>query len=197
MVAYTRPDMKHIGISGKEHVFRTDETVRDKLWVCGAVVGHRVRRASPQSPSAPPTGLFPPAAGPTSWPRFCSNRHLWGDESRTADLGYSSNSLALFKKLLALVQKNYSAWGVTWLELANQKGAGINADLCASLHKLRGSAGTLGATELAAVARQAGGAVLGGTVLPLETVQRVARVLHCWLTSTTTCPYRCRMRQRC
>jgi CheY-like chemotaxis protein len=89
----------------------------------------------------------------------------------------SSNSIELFNKLLALVQKNYSAWGVTWIELAQQKGADINADLCASLHKLRGSAGMLGATELAAVAGQAESGVLGGSLLPLEAVQRVAKVL--------------------
>lgn len=92
-------------------------------------------------------------------------------------MAYSGNSVVLFNKLLALVQKNYSAWGVTWLELARQKGAGINADLCASLHKLRGSAGTLGAAELAAVAKQAESGVLGGSLLPLEAVQRVAKVL--------------------
>lgn len=44
MVACTRPDLKHIGILGKEYFSRTEEAVSDKLWVCGAVVGHRVRR---------------------------------------------------------------------------------------------------------------------------------------------------------
>jgi signal transduction histidine kinase/DNA-binding NarL/FixJ family response regulator/HAMP domain-containing protein/HPt (histidine-containing phosphotransfer) domain-containing protein len=91
--------------------------------------------------------------------------------------GYSSNSVVLFNKLLTLARKNYSTWGVTWLELAQQKGAAINADLCASLHKLRGSAGMLGATELAAVAEQAESSILGGSVLPLEAVQQVAKVL--------------------
>ncbi len=95
----------------------------------------------------------------------------------TLAMAYSSNSVVLFNKLLALVQKNYSAWGATWLELANQKGAGINADLCASLHKLRGSAGMLGAAELAAVAGQAESSILGGTVLPVDAVRRVAKVL--------------------
>ncbi|AOF86697.1 sensory box protein [Hydrogenophaga sp. RAC07] len=91
--------------------------------------------------------------------------------------GYSSNSVVLFNKLLTLVRKNYSTWGVTWLELAQQKGAEINADFCASLHKLRGSAGMLGATELAAVAEQAESSIHGGSVLPLEAVPPVAKVL--------------------
>jgi two-component system, sensor histidine kinase and response regulator len=75
------------------------------------------------------------------------------------------------------VQKNYSTWGVTWLELADQKGVGINSDLCASLHKLRGSAGMLGAAELAAAAERAESSILDGSVLPLEAVQQVAKVL--------------------
>ncbi|MDP2074413.1 ATP-binding protein [Hydrogenophaga sp.] len=90
---------------------------------------------------------------------------------------YSSNSVVLFNKLLTLVQKNYSTWSVTWLEQAQQQGTGISADLCASLHKLRGSAGMLGAAELASVAEQAEGSILGGSVLPLEAVQQVAKVL--------------------
>lgn len=44
MVACTRPDLKHIGILGKEYFSRTEEAVSDKLWVCGAVVCYRVRR---------------------------------------------------------------------------------------------------------------------------------------------------------
>ena len=102
--------------------------------------------------------------------------------NKTLAMASSSNSIELFNKLLALVQKNYSAWGRTWLELASQKGAGVNADLCASLHKLRGSAGMLGAAELAAVAEQAESAVLAGSVLPMEAVQRVAKVLDELLT---------------
>lgn len=43
-VACTRPDLKHIGILGKEYFSRTEEAVSDKLWVCGAVVCYRVRR---------------------------------------------------------------------------------------------------------------------------------------------------------
>jgi two-component system, sensor histidine kinase and response regulator len=112
--------------------------------------------------------LEPPASQP--WP------DIPGIDTTLA-MAYSSNSVALFNKLLALVQKNYSDWGVTWLGLANQKGAGINADLCASLHKLRGSAGMLGAAELAAVAGQAESSILGGTVLPVDAVQQVAKVL--------------------
>ena len=97
--------------------------------------------------------------------------------NKTLAMAYSSNDVGLFNKLLALVQKNYSDWSVTWLERAHQKGSEINADLCASLHKLRGSAGMLGATELAAVAEQAESSILGGSVSPLEAVQRVAKAL--------------------
>lgn len=92
-----------------------------------------------------------------------------------------SNSVDLFNKLLALVRKNYSGWGVTWFELAHKKGAGINTDLSASLHKLRGSAGMLGAIELASAAEQAESAILGGSLSPLEAVQRVAGVLDALL----------------
>jgi len=92
-------------------------------------------------------------------------------------MAYSRNSVLLFNKLIALVQKNYSAWGLTWLELAHQEAPQIKADLCASLHKLRGSAGTLGATELAAVAEQAESSILVGSASPPEAVQRVAKVL--------------------
>ena len=99
----------------------------------------------------------------------------------TLAMAYSSNSLGFFNKLLSLVQKNYSTWGVTWLEQAQQKGPEFNADLCASLHKLRGSAGMLGAVKLAAVAKQAESGVLGGSLLPLEAVQRVAKVLDALL----------------
>ena len=112
--------------------------------------------------------LDPPASQP--WP------DIPGIDTTLA-MTYSSNGVVLFNKLLALVQKNYSTWGVTWLELANRKGTGINADLCASLHKLRGSAGMLGAAELAAVAGQAESSILCGTVLPVDAVQRVAKVL--------------------
>lgn len=73
MEVCTRPDLKYIGILGKEYVFRTEEAVSDMLWVCGAVVGHRVRRVTPESPRALPVCVFPPAAWPASWPRFCSN----------------------------------------------------------------------------------------------------------------------------
>ena len=110
----------------------------------------------------------PPASQP--WPE------IPGIDTSLA-MAYSSNSAALFNKLLVLVQKNYSAWGVNWLELAQQRGAGIKADLCASLHKLRGSAGMLGAAELAAVAEQAESSIFSGTGLPLDAVQRVAKVL--------------------
>ncbi|AOF87655.1 sensory box protein [Hydrogenophaga sp. RAC07] len=112
--------------------------------------------------------LDPPASQP--WPE------IPGIDTKLA-MAYSSNSVVLFNRLLTLVQKNYSAWGVTWLELAQQQGAGIKDDLSASLHKLRGSAGTLGATELAAVAKHAEGAILGGSVPPLDVVQQVAKVL--------------------
>jgi len=110
----------------------------------------------------------PPAS--QAWPEIA------GIDTALA-MAYAGNSLALFHKLLMLMQKNYSAWGVTWLELAKQKSPGINADLCASLHKLRGSAGMLGAVELATVAKHAEGAILDGTVLPTDAVQRVAQVL--------------------
>ena len=112
--------------------------------------------------------LNPPVSQP--WPE------IPGIDTTLA-MTYSSNSLVLFNKLLTLVQKNYSTWSVTWLEQAQQQGTGINVELCASLHKLRGSAGTLGAAELAAVAEQAEGSILCGTVLPLEAVQQVAKVL--------------------
>jgi signal transduction histidine kinase/CheY-like chemotaxis protein/HPt (histidine-containing phosphotransfer) domain-containing protein len=97
-------------------------------------------------------------------------------------MAYSQNSILLFNKLIALVQKNYSAWSLTWIELARHEDPQIKPDLCASLHKLRGGAGTLGATELAAVAEQAERAILAGTVSPTEAVQRVAKVLNELLT---------------
>ncbi len=112
--------------------------------------------------------LEPPASQP--WPDIPGI-------NKALAMAYSSNSVVLFNKLLTLVQKNYLAWGVTWLELAHQKGPEINANLCASLHKLRGSAGMLGATELAAVAEQAESSLIAGSVLPLEAVQQVAKVL--------------------
>ncbi len=97
--------------------------------------------------------------------------------NKTLAMPYSSNSVVLFNKLLTLMKKNYSTWSVTWLELAQHQGTGINADLCASLHKLRGSAGMLGAAELAGVAEQAEGSLLRGSVMPLEAVQQVTKVL--------------------
>ncbi|MDO9133628.1 hybrid sensor histidine kinase/response regulator [Hydrogenophaga sp.] len=112
--------------------------------------------------------LDPPASQP--WPE------IPGIDMKLA-MGYSSNGVVLFNKLLVLIQKNYSAWSVTWLALAHQKDTGISADLCASLHKLRGSAGMLGAAELAAVAGQAESSLLVGSVSPQEAVQRVAKVL--------------------
>ncbi|QHE75801.1 hybrid sensor histidine kinase/response regulator [Hydrogenophaga sp. PBL-H3] len=89
----------------------------------------------------------------------------------------SSNSLALFKKLLTLLQKNYSTWSATWTDLTHHKDAEIGSDLCASLHKLRGSAGMLGATELAAVAEQAESATQQASITPAQAVRRVADVL--------------------
>lgn len=134
------------------------------------------RGKAPQAVLTPPDGgtdsLSSPASQP--WPEIS------GIHAKSA-MGNLGNSVDLFNRLLALVRKNYSGWGVTWIELAHRKGAGINTDLCASLHKLRGSAGMLGATELAAVAEQAESAILGGTVFPLEAVQRVAGVLDALL----------------
>lgn len=90
---------------------------------------------------------------------------------------YSSNSVVLFKKLLHLVQKNYSHWSATWTDRAHQKNADISTELCASLHKLRGSAGMLGAAHLAAVAEQAESALQQASINPDHAVRLVAHVL--------------------
>ncbi len=100
-------------------------------------------------------------------------------------MAYSSNSVALFRKLLALVQKNYSTWSATWLELARLKGPAINTDLQASLHKLRGSAGMLGAVDLAAAAELAESSIEDTLVSPLDAVARVAKVLDELLVNVT------------
>lgn len=92
------------------------------------------------------------------------------------------NSVPVFGRLLGLLQKSYGRWQVTWLESA-QANAALNTTspdttaLCASLHKLRGSASTMGAFHLARVAEEAESLLRQRRESPAEAVQRVGAVL--------------------
>lgn len=90
---------------------------------------------------------------------------------------YCGNSLELFKRLLVLLLKNYGDWSGGWLAVVNAGSASSNADLCASLHKLRGGASTIGASHLALVAGQVEHSLREGQMQPLEAVQRVGETL--------------------
>lgn len=87
------------------------------------------------------------------------------------------NSMEVFDRLLGLLQKNYSTWRVTWLAAAQEGTDPDSTALCASLHKLRGSASTMGAFHLAQVAEAAESSLRLHRELPCEAVQRVGTVL--------------------
>lgn len=92
-------------------------------------------------------------------------------------MAHAGDSLELFKKLLVMMLKNYSCWSATSLDVAREQGATGNPELCSSLHKLRGSASILGATQLAEVAARAEHSLRGTRESPLEAVKCVASVL--------------------
>lgn len=87
------------------------------------------------------------------------------------------NSVQVFGHLLGLLQKSYSTWQVIWLEAAQTNTALDTPALRASLHKLRGSASTMGAFHLAQVAKEAESSLRQCHESPLEAVQRVGAVL--------------------
>jgi two-component system, sensor histidine kinase and response regulator len=87
------------------------------------------------------------------------------------------DSIPVFEHLLGLLQKNYSTWRVTWIEAAKASAARDTTALCASLHKLRGSASTMGAFHLAQVAEEAESLLLQRRELACDAVQRVGAVL--------------------
>jgi PAS domain S-box-containing protein len=60
-----------------------------------------------------------------------------------------SNSPVLFAKLLRLMLKNYATWSNEWSTRLQALDSDSNAELGASLHKLRGSASMIGAVKLA------------------------------------------------
>jgi two-component system sensor histidine kinase/response regulator len=92
-------------------------------------------------------------------------------------MAHAGESPVMFKKLLAMMLKNYSGWSATWLNLAREQGAACNPELCSSLHKLRGSASMLGATRLAEMAERAEHSLRGTSESPLEQVACVASAL--------------------
>ncbi|MDP2016402.1 Hpt domain-containing protein [Hydrogenophaga sp.] len=112
----------------------------------------------------------PPPHGVEAWPG------LPGIDAAAAK-EYCGNSLELFKRLLVLLRKNYGDWSGDWLAVVSAGSASSKADLCASLHKLRGGASTIGASHLALVAGQVEHSLKEGQVQPLEAVQRVGEML--------------------
>lgn len=87
------------------------------------------------------------------------------------------DSLGLFNRLLLLLQKHYGDWTSVWLAAASANDPALHADLCASLHKLRGSASTMGANQLAMLATQFEQSLKEGKVRPLEAIKRVGEAL--------------------
>ena len=61
----------------------------------------------------------------------------------------------LFEKMLGLMTSSYATWPAQWQGRSGAFDAQRVKALCASLHKLRGSASMIGAVDLAAVAEKA------------------------------------------
>ena len=117
-----------------------------------------------------PTAVRSPQLEAESWPELkgfdtAAVRQCCGD------------SIQVLGLLLGMLQKSYSAWRVTWLEAAQASTALDTTALCASLHKLRGSASTMGAFHLAQVAGEAESSLRQHQEPPPDAVQRVGAVL--------------------
>lgn len=136
------------------------------------------RRIGLRRGRVPPVALVPSDQGDT--PAVSSESQPWPEITgidKALAMTYSSNNVVLFRKLLTLTQKNYSTWSTTWMAIARREDAEIRIGLSGSLHKLRGRAGVLGATKLAAVAEQAERAVQQASMTPAHAVHLVANVL--------------------
>lgn len=118
-----------------------------------------------------PTTLRPSSAEADTWPEL-------PDIDTAAARQCCGDSLELFKRLLGLLQKNYGGWSEQWLLATSTGHASDKAALCASLHKLRGSAGLMGAHRLALVAGQVEQSLKEDQEQPQAAVQRVGDVLH-------------------
>lgn len=75
---------------------------------------------------------------------------------------------ALFEKMLRLMIDGYATWTALWVKLPRTLDANGVRTLCASLHKLRGSASMIGAVDLAVAAEAAENAYSGPSLPETE-----------------------------
>lgn len=85
----------------------------------------------------------------------------------------------LFRRLLNLLKNSYDGWSTQWLVPGRTWDASAVHSLCASLHKLRGSAGMVGAVRLAETTSKAEYQIReAGQVQDLSLLESVSRELE-------------------